>query len=175
MTRIKGLPDECVWCGARITGWQMWKRHTKLHPKETRRKACEECGQVFTYGGAYKRHMETMHAPEPAYSDGRFFSKVRQDHETGCWVWVGCPTPKGYGLFALRGPYPSVRVSTHKWAYERLIGPVPEGLELDHLCRNRMCCNPLHLEPVTHQVNMQRSVAVRFPALVGKETPGGEA
>ncbi|MDP2917085.1 MAG: HNH endonuclease signature motif containing protein [Dehalococcoidia bacterium] len=50
-------------------------------------------------------------------------------------------------------------VSAHKFAYETLVGPVPEGKELDHLCRNPPCVNPAHLEPVTHQENDIRGIA----------------
>lgn len=49
------------------------------------------------------------------------------------------------------------RVLAHRLAYEKVRGPIPEGMELDHLCRNRSCCNVEHLEPVTHRVNAQRA------------------
>lgn len=68
-----------------------------------------------------------------------------------CWVWSRAPGPSGYGSFRWRG-----NMRPYKVTYELLIGPVPRGLELDHLCRNKLCCNPDHLEPVTHKENILR-------------------
>lgn len=82
----------------------------------------------------------------------RFFSMV--DAMGDCWEWTGHLHRLGYGQFA---PSHGVNVSAHKFAYEALVGAVPDGLELDHLCRNRGCVNPDHLEPVTHSLNVQRA------------------
>ncbi len=76
------------------------------------------------------------------------------DKDTGCWVWARAVNHYGYGV--IRCPERGRTVPAHKWVYEMLHGPVPPGKELDHLCRNRACCNPAHLEPVIHAVNMQR-------------------
>lgn len=84
----------------------------------------------------------------------RFWSKV-QILENGCWLWTGAKSD-GYGSFGLEAS--SVTIGAHVWAYNYCIGLVPTGLELDHLCRNRACVNPQHLEPVTHQVNIQRGL-----------------
>lgn len=72
-----------------------------------------------------------------------------------CWVWQGM-NAKGYGRLFIREENHSTVVA-HKVMYELLMGLVPEGLELDHLCRNRACINPNHLEPVTHLENLLRS------------------
>ena len=72
-----------------------------------------------------------------------------------CWPWRGYISDQGYGGLKLKGR----RVKAHKVVYELLIGPVPEGLELDHLCRYRHCVNPAHLEPVPHATNCQRGQA----------------
>src|ERR1035441_8724960 len=78
-----------------------------------------------------------------------------------CWPWTGCTSPSGYGTIGVR--YKVRRA--HVVAYEQLVGPVPDGLELDHLCRVRACCNPAHMEPVTHAENMRRGVAGKVAAI----------
>lgn len=87
--------------------------------------------------------------------EGRFWGKVDRSAPNGCWEWTGNITAKGYGLFTVR-PGPRT-VSVHRFAYELVVGPIPEGLQLDHLCRNRKCVNPAHLEPVTNRENYMRS------------------
>lgn len=85
----------------------------------------------------------------------RFWSKVQGDDYTACWIWTA-GTNRGYGYFnvtARRG------IGAHRWAYEHLRGEIPEGLELDHLCRVRRCVNPWHLEPVTTAENVRRQKA----------------
>jgi hypothetical protein len=71
----------------------------------------------------------------------------------GCWEWRGCVNHRGYGL-AWDGK--KLRI-VHRVAYEELVGPIPDGLQIDHLCRNRPCINPAHLEPVTALTNVLRS------------------
>ena len=66
-----------------------------------------------------------------------------------CWPWYGGGVPSGYGRW--RKGY------AHRHFYEFAVGPIPDGTEIDHLCRNRGCVNPAHLEPVTHAENMARS------------------
>jgi hypothetical protein len=74
--------------------------------------------------------------------------------ETGCWESDYKPRPDGYIRVGLaRKAY-----YLHRVIYEFFLGQVPDGLELDHLCRNRKCCNPWHAEPVTHQVNTKRAI-----------------
>lgn len=83
----------------------------------------------------------------------RFWPKV--DKAGDCWLWTGVRNPKGYGRFHLGGRL----LMAHRIAYELTVGPIPEGMQLDHLCRTRACVRPDHLEPVTQRVNILRGVA----------------
>lgn len=107
------------------------------------------------------RKVKTM-GRRPYNSDlERFMTKIQeQDHgyTTPCMQWTAGTFNSGYGDFGMwLGDPPKVySVRAHKWLYEQLIGPVPQGMELDHKCRNKLCCNPDHLEPVTHRENSSR-------------------
>lgn len=81
-------------------------------------------------------------------------ARIRKDAPGGCHEWTGARDTCGYGSVKFSGRLRSVHIVT----YEASKGPVPPGLELDHLCRNRACCNPDHLEPVTHRENQLRGV-----------------
>lgn len=94
----------------------------------------------------------------------RFWPKVNKDGqlpehrpELGpCWVWTGSLDKDGYGRLRGVGGRSSLVISSHRLSWERVNGPLPDNLEFDHLCRNRRCCNPTHLEAVTHAVNVKR-------------------
>ena len=72
----------------------------------------------------------------------------------GCWEWSGY-RDDGYGRVTYRG----IRYQVHRFVYQRLVGAIPEGLTLDHLCRNRSCVRPDHLEPVTIRENVLRGIS----------------
>lgn len=86
----------------------------------------------------------------------RFWRRIDQGKPEECWPWTGALTPKGYGRFSPRVGGRAKHVFAQRYAYESQRGPVPEGLVIDHLCRNRACCNPAHLEPVSVATNLHR-------------------
>jgi hypothetical protein len=89
--------------------------------------------------------------------------------ESGCWLWAGSMTPNGYGKFYMGGRSKSgyrQPEGSHRASYRLFVGPIPDGLELDHLCKTTRCANPLHLEAVDHRTNLMRStgMAARYAA-----------
>jgi hypothetical protein len=86
-------------------------------------------------------------------------AKVVIDEATGCWVWQGQMNRNGCGRMYAGG---GKRLMSHRLMYELTIGPIPTGLLIDHKCRVRACCNPDHLEPVTHAENIHRGEAKLF-------------
>jgi hypothetical protein len=76
----------------------------------------------------------------------------------GCWEWGAGVNKKGYGEFSVRIDGVRRNYRAHRWSYESFVRPIPAGLHIDHLCHNRSCVNPWHLEPVTHQENTRRGL-----------------
>lgn len=85
-----------------------------------------------------------------------FWRKVDKRGPDECWPWRGRLNEAGYGRYATR----SLCMRAHRLAYTLLVGPIPAGLQIDHLCRNRACVNPAHLEPVTQRENILRGTAL---------------
>lgn len=120
-----------------------------------------------------QRHLESVKALPPSFSirfaamleqfwkiylTNRLVERLRNDEKTACWIWTGS-TNGGYGRIVIGSRSDGTRhaVSVHRLAYELFIGRVPNGMQLDHVCRNRSCCNPFHLDPVTAKENIRRS------------------
>ena len=95
------------------------------------------------------------------------FRRLARPQGNGCWMWTGEGNPAGYGMFRPGPGKP--RHMVHRWAYEQFVGPVPEGMQIDHKChtedtacpggpdcQHRRCCNPAHLEPVSASENTLR-------------------
>jgi hypothetical protein len=82
----------------------------------------------------------------------RFAKKIEVDALSGCWHWVGALNSGGYGSFD--------GTSSHRFIYEYLYDGIPKDLHIDHLCRNKRCCNPVHLEAVTRLENNRRAAAM---------------
>lgn len=98
--------------------------------------------------------------PKPRPIVDRLMERVEQA-EDGCWLWTGYVMPNGYAKLTT----PNGRSNlAHRLMHEELVGPIPGGLDLDHLCRVRACVNPAHLEPVTRRENLARAphlIAIR--------------
>lgn len=92
--------------------------------------------------------------PTPAARFWGFVAEAAGD----CWEWGGGQTENGYGQFTVRPGASPVRA--HRFAYQELVGEIPDGLQLDHLCRNRLCVNPWHLDPVPGRVNTLRGEGI---------------
>lgn len=117
-----------------------------------------DCGRPLYCRGYCRRHYYRMvRTGNPLGRAGvlpidRFTRFWQLDEATGCWLWTSCIDPCGYGTFTERGK----NIGAHRWSYQHHVGPIPAGLELDHLCFVRHCVNPAHLEPVTHHENTLR-------------------
>jgi hypothetical protein len=135
----------------------------------------DDCANQFYARGWCENHYAkwrrkgTPHRVEMTVEQ-RFLSHVRKGDGNGCWVWSYGISRWGYGIFCVDYR----RWMAHRWSYEHFVGPVPDGRELDHVChssdqtcsggvtcRHRRCCNPAHLEPVTHAENIRRAIPIR--------------
>lgn len=114
----------------------------------------EARGWCHTHYARWKRHGNVN--PRGVKNIGRaeyMWSRFVKDSVTGCWLWTGTVS-RGYGV-ASTGP-------AYRVMYELVVGPVSSDLEVDHLCRNRLCINPSHLEAVMASENQQRTIPYRL-------------
>lgn len=101
------------------------------------------------YGDASVNKKPGMYGPAAALEA----RTQKSSDPDGCWIWTGAIDGSGYGTMRIKNK----SYSTHRVAYELARGEIPEGLFIDHLCRNRLCVNPSHMEPVTHVENQRRA------------------
>ena len=107
---------------------------------------------------------------------GRYFAKVDWPASFGaCWNWTDCVKGEGYGKLRVgsRSDNSSRMVNAHRIAYELAIGPIPAGAEIDHVCRNRSCVNPLHLEAVPKRTNILRGQSPQAQNVLKTHCPQG--
>lgn len=146
MSYSRPYPCQCHACNSPFFG-----------DKPDRKYCCSECSQKAQVGR----------------TKTKFFQRLRECRRgpEECWLYPGKLDPAGYGRTCINNR----KLQAHCLSYEHFVGKVPEGLELDHLCRNRACINPAHLEPVTAQVNVRRGMS--FAAENAKKThcPKGHA
>lgn len=84
----------------------------------------------------------------------RIYNNISPEPMSGCWLWTSNISKAGYARLSVNNR----RQYVHRLSYEEFVGPIPDGLQIDHLCRVRCCVNPDHLEPVTHLENIRRGV-----------------
>jgi hypothetical protein len=120
-----------------------------------------------------RRRSEMVHIAATAILDLdaiplQLTDKISPEPNSGCWLWIGASDALGYGLATRR-----LGRAAHRAVYVAAAGSIPAGLELDHLCRTPRCCNPRHLEPVTHRVNLHRAYGFVRAQLARTQCPAG--
>lgn len=132
-------------CGGTVGRWERTNRY---------------CGQVR---GEFKRFINGHQGRKTPME--QIAGRLQHEDcgfETDCWLWLGPQYPNGYGWVSTMRDGRKRSQVAHRFVYKALIGPIPDGLVLDHLCRVPLCCNPDHLEPVTSAVNSQRGVGAKL-------------
>lgn len=128
-------------------------------------KGARRRGWCYTHYSRWYKHGDptfTLRRRIEGTPEQRFWANA--DQADGCWLWLGEVNDSGYGVIWLG----KRRTRAHRFGYELIVGPVPDGLDLDHLCRVRRCVNPAHLEPVTRRMNLLRGETL--PAAQVKRT-----
>lgn len=117
---------------------------------------CEAHAKRLRDRGDVMAHIPLGRSRRPTESlDDRVWARI--DASGDCWEWTGVINRYGYGVVHLpRGGKDAVRTMAHRYVWEKLVGPIAPGLQIDHRCMNKRCVNPDHLDPVTHQENALR-------------------
>lgn len=134
-TRINPTAVTCESCG---------EQRTVKRPDKAGR-MCRPCAAKIGTSAAREANIQPV--------EQRFMKYVKKA-TSGCWEWGGTLQKNGYSTFYHNGK----TVRGHRWSYEHFTAPIPQGKEIDHLCRNRKCVNPSHLEPVTRKENRRRAM-----------------
>lgn len=165
--RICEFPD----CGRPHNAKGLCVSHTNQMIKDGRlrplrpyvRKTCsvEGCENAMRSNGLCPKHRHSLkrHGDPLAAESGPLRDNIwrRVDASGDCWQWTGDKNTNKYGLsYGIVRTSKTERMVAHKFIYLQLVGEMPEGLQLDHLCRNTLCVNPDHLEPVTALINVRR-------------------
>jgi hypothetical protein len=149
-----GQPKDSLSANCQACRYQLMReRRATMMP--TGYDACRLCGRAKAQRARFCRDCRLRNIEATGFWD-------RVDASGGlfaCWDWLGPVERWGYGKSALLGEW-----RAHRVAYVALRGPIPEGLTLDHLCRNTLCVNPAHLEPVTNSENVSRENRARHAA-----------
>lgn len=146
------------WCETHYTRWQRHGDPSVTHRGENvcSVEGCEKPYRCSGYCGMhYRRWLNSGDPLAVSFIRGddsaRFWAKVAIT--PSCWLWQGWADRDGYGALDVGGRF----TRAHRFAYEELVGPIPDGLTIDHLCRVRNCVNPDHMEPVTLAENTRRA------------------
>ncbi len=158
-------------CG-RACGWVLRLRDRPSVVREPRVITCPTCGDTFEPRSTQRYCRATCKPkrvwpdagntePPPLARQGSYVERLLARYEVqsnGCWQWTGTYAGTGYGQIGRQGR----TIGAHRAMWEHALHrPVPEGLDLDHLCRNKGCVNPDHLEPVTRSENIRRALRAR--------------
>lgn len=113
-------------------------------------------GYCVAHYHRFRRWGDPLGSAPKKTPEERFESSI--DKSEDCWEWWGTIYNTGYGRFMVK----KKQYLAHRWSYEHYVGPIPSGMVIDHLCRNRSCVNPEHLEPVTNEENLFRGKGYRI-------------
>lgn len=153
--------------------YQRWRVHGHTDdPIKPQRQPCSvsDCGKPSRRNGLCDTHSSRLRKHGNPLTvlriqgddEARFLQYVTKTDN--CWIWTGIKhRTRRYGRFYVGGRGGRF-VQAHRWAYEHFVGPIPDGLTIDHLCMVRECVNPAHMEPVTQAENNRRSARARMAA-----------